>query len=135
MAANGEREYDGRDRRTNYYSETVVIPSNKVKAKATTAKKAPAKKNTSKRGSSGAFTAPPAKSNVIDRNRKIIIICACSVLAVLLLAVGLGTWWYLDTTEDDGLIYSNVYALDIDLGGMTPDQARAALLQASHDSY
>ena len=69
------------------------------------------------------------------RNRKIIIICACSVLAVLLLAVGLGTWWYLDTTEDDGLIYSNVYALDIDLGGMTPDQARAALLQASHDSY
>ena len=127
MAANGEYPNDGRDRRTNYYSETVVIPSNQVKAKATTAKKAPAKKNTSKRGSSGAFTAPPAKSNVIDRNRKIIIASIASVAAVLVLCIGITFWFYFATTADNGLIIDNTFVAGVNIGGMTPENAAATL--------
>ena len=32
MAANGKHPQDGRDRSSNYYSETVVIPTGKVQA-------------------------------------------------------------------------------------------------------
>lgn len=64
------------------------------------------------------------------------MIISISVVAVVLLAaIGIGTYFYLDATKDDGLIYSNVYALGINLGGLTPEEATAALNEAVADSY
>ncbi len=55
--------------------------------------------------------------------------------AVILLAIGIGTWWYLDYTKDDGLIYSNVYAFHVNLGGMTPEEAKAAIHSATDRTF
>lgn len=64
------------------------------------------------------------------------MIISLSLVAVLLLtAVGLGTYFYLDATKDDGLIYSNVYVQELNLGGMTPEEATAALNQLVSDTY
>ena len=46
------------------------------------------------------------------------------VLTVLLSA---GVWWFFAYTKDDGLIYPNVSAFGVDLGGMTPEEAAAAI--------
>ena len=43
-----------------------------------------------------------------------------TVLAlVLALLIGGGTWWFFAYTKDDGLIYPNVSAFGVDLGGKT----------------
>lgn len=69
------------------------------------------------------------------RRKKVMILSVSIVALVLALAIGIGTWWYLDYTEDDGLIYANVYACDINLGGMTPEEAVQALSQLEEESY
>lgn len=63
------------------------------------------------------------------------IISISVAVAVLLAAIGIGTYFYLDATKDDGLIYSNVYAQDLNLGGMTPEEATAALNALVEDTY
>ncbi len=57
------------------------------------------------------------------------------LLLVLIVAIGLGTWWFFDYTKDDGLIYPNVFAFGLDLGGMTPDEAAASLRQATDGTF
>ena len=58
------------------------------------------------------------------------------ILAVALaVAVGLGVWWFLDYTKDDGLIYPNVLVYGVDLGGQTPEDAAAALRLMTADTY
>ena len=56
-------------------------------------------------------------------------------LLVLLVGIAAGIWWFLDYTEDDGLIYPNVYALGLNLGGMTPEDAAAALHEHTDGTY
>ena len=63
------------------------------------------------------------------------IITISVAVAVLLAAIGIGTYFYLDATKDDGLIYSNVYAQDLNLGGMTPEEATAALNALVEETY
>ena len=61
---------------------------------------------------------------------------ALSVLLVVFLIACIGvTWWYFDYTKDDGLIYPNVYAFGMDLSGMTPEEAAAALHAATDDTF
>lgn len=80
--------------------------------------------------------APAADSAEAQARRKKTMIISLSVVAVVLaIAIGLGTWFYLDYTEDDGLIYSNVYACGINLGGMTPEQATEVLSRLDQDVY
>ena len=55
--------------------------------------------------------------------------------AALAVAIGLGTWWFLDYTRDDGLIYPNVQAYGLELGGMNPEDAAATLRLIEADSY
>ena len=57
------------------------------------------------------------------------------LLVVLIAAIVLGTWWFFQYTEDDGLIYPNVSAFGVDLGGMTPEEAAAALRDATGQTY
>lgn len=59
-----------------------------------------------------------------------------TVLAlVLALLVGGGTWWFFAYTKDDGLIYPNVSAFGVDLGGKTPEEAAALLHQHTDNTY
>lgn len=57
------------------------------------------------------------------------------LLAVLLFSVIGGIWWFFDYTKDDGLIYPNVYAFGVNLGGMTPEDAAAAIEEATTDIF
>jgi len=61
------------------------------------------------------------------KKTKAIVITVVALLLVLGLAAGGGYWWFLDYTEDDFRIYSNVYAAGVDLSGMTQEEALAAL--------
>ena len=80
--------------------------------------------------------AQDADASPSDARRKRKLLLALSgVAAALLLALGAGGWWFLSTTSDDGLIYANVYAGELNLGGMTPQQAKAAIHTATDDTY
>lgn len=74
-------------------------------------------------------------SRMDPKQKKIIIISVSIVVIAAILAIAIGTFWYLDYTRDDGLIYSNVYAFGINLGGMTPEEASAAIEEATGDTY
>ena len=63
------------------------------------------------------------------QRRKILLICVAALLAVALLAGGIFTWYLFDSTKDDGRIFSNVWVQDVNLGGMTPEEATLALEQ------
>lgn len=61
------------------------------------------------------------------KNQRIVIIAACSVVLVLLIALIVGLIIHANQTEDDSKILPNVYAGGINLGGMTRDEAISAL--------
>ena len=64
------------------------------------------------------------------RNRTIGIIAL-----VVVLAIAAGIWWFFDYTKDDGLIYPNVYAFGVELSGKTPEEAAAAIEEATADTF
>lgn len=136
-AANGEAAYDGRDRSSSYYSETIVIPNRETKTKSSApAKKSPSKTTSPARKSSGgAYVQSPKKrqNQVVQRNRKIIIASISAVSAVLVLCLCVGLWFYFATTADNGLIMDNTYVAGINIGGMTPENA-VSTLRAEFDS-
>ena len=84
---------------------------------------------------SAAASKAAGKKGLSKKQKKIIGICAGVVAGVLLLAAGIGTWWFLDYTKDDGRIYNNVYAYGIDLSGMTPEEAAAAIHDVTDGTY
>ena len=51
---------------------------------------------------------------------KITVISVAAVLAVVVLGLSIFLWNY---SKDDGLIFDNVYALNVNLSGMTQEQA------------
>ena len=127
MAANGEHEYDGRDRNSTYYAETIVIPRQEVKAKtASQSKKNTSTKDASSRKSSGGVFAA-STNDTVRRNRKIAIISVSTVAAVLVLCLCIGLWFYFTATADTGLIMDNTYVAGINIGGMTPQDAVTTL--------
>lgn len=69
-----------------------------------------------------------------SKSKKIILI-ACSLALVLLVAVVGISIASSATPADDGLILPNAYAAGINLGGMTPEEAKNALSLATHDTY
>ena len=70
------------------------------------------------------------KGNQNNRRRPLGILAL-----VLAAAIGLGVWWFLDYTRDDGLIYPNVTVYGVNLGGMTPEDAAATLRHMTYDTY
>lgn len=89
-------------------------------------------------------TSPHNNTNVKQRamaaaarkkKEKITIITLCSVVAMLLIAVIIVIASTVGSSNDNGLIFKNVFAAGVDLGGMTPEQAKAALHQATDDTY
>lgn len=69
------------------------------------------------------------------KNRKIILISACSVAAVLLISAIISIWFFFGWPSDDGLILNNVMVSGINLGGMTQEQAKEALHNATDHTY
>ena len=69
------------------------------------------------------------------RNRKIAIGAVCAAAAVLVLCLVIGIWFFFSSTADDGLILNNVYAAGVNLGGMTPEEAKAALHVLTDGTY
>ena len=59
-------------------------------------------------------------------------IALAAALAVLLTA---GVWWFFAYTRDDGLIYPNVFAFGVDLGGLTPEEAAAAIHAKTDNTF
>lgn len=70
-----------------------------------------------------------------EPNRKPVIIAVTCVVLVLLLVLGGGIWYFLNLTADDGLIYANVTAAGVDVGGMTVEEAAAAIHEATDGTY
>ena len=70
------------------------------------------------------------------RKEKILVITLCSVAAVLLIAAIIGIFSLVGSNSPkDGLIQQKVFAAGIDLGGMTPEQAKTALHQATDNTF
>lgn len=149
MAANGEEEEDTHDQGSSYYSETIVIPSQEVHSKTinasapphsakATANKVPASKPTVQKTASrpaAPATMEPQPSEVIRRNKKIAIISISAVTIVLVLCVCIGVWFYFASTADNGLIMDNTYAAGLNIGGLTPEDAKALLCNAADDTF
>ena len=57
------------------------------------------------------------------------------VAAILLLAIIITVAVIFSEPEDDGLILNNVFAAGVDLSGMTPEQAKNALRDATDSTY
>ena len=103
MAANGESENDGRDRSSNYYAETIVIPTQQAATAAPKKKTAPVEKAPAKPKNGGAYAAPAAKDNTYRRSKNLIITIS-ALSAVLVLCICIGLWFYFASTADNGLI-------------------------------
>ena len=67
-----------------------------------------------------------------SKRRKVAVISVAAVLAVVVLGLAGFLWSY---SRDDGLIFDNVYALNVNLGGMTQEQAAKALEEQAQTLY
>ena len=70
-----------------------------------------------------------------SKNRKIILISVCAVAVVLLISIIVGIWFFFGSPSDDGLILNNVMVSGINLGGMTREEAKETLHQATDHTY
>ncbi len=81
---------------------------------------------------------PSARQRAAAKRRKerntilAVAISAAVVLLVVLIILGFSLF---RTPSDNGLILNNVFAAGVNLGGMTPEQARKALHDATDDTY
>ncbi len=69
------------------------------------------------------------------RNRKVLIVSICVVTLLLLAAVIAGVTIYLNSNKDDGLILNNVTVAGVNIGGMTPEEAAAAIHRATDMTF
>ena len=83
-------------------------------------------------GEQKAAAADPA---FLAKRRKIILISICSAAVVLLSSAIVGIWYFYGWPTNDGLILNNVMVGGINLGGMTTDEAKAALHDMTDRTY
>ena len=79
--------------------------------------------------------AQKAAASSRETNRKIILISVCSVAVVLLISIIVSIWYFFGWPTDDNLILNNVMVSGINLGGMTREEAAAALHEATDHTY
>lgn len=70
-----------------------------------------------------------------NRNRKILLISICTVTILLLAAIIAGVMLFANANKDDGKILNNVTVAGINIGGMTPEEAAAAIHRATDMTY
>jgi len=69
------------------------------------------------------------------KGRKGLIIAICVVTVLLLAAIIGGVMMFLNANGDDGLILNNVSVAGINIGGMTPEEAKSAIHRATDLTY
>ena len=70
-----------------------------------------------------------------SRQRKILWISIACVSVLLVAAIAIGAFMFMGTNKDDGLILNNVTVAGINIGGMTPEEAAAAIHRATDMTY
>lgn len=70
-----------------------------------------------------------------SRNRKVLIVSICIVTLLLLAAVIACVGIYVNANKDDGLILNNVTVAGVNIGGMTPEEAAAAIHRATDMTF
>lgn len=87
----------------------------------------------------GITDTPPSSDITEDdeagRKRKMILICVCAGILTLLIGLIIGIIIFAGRDSDDGLILDNVYAGQINLGGMTQEEAKGALHLATDRTF
>ena len=69
------------------------------------------------------------------RTRKILWISIGAVSLLLVTAIILGVVMFVNSNKDDGLILNNVTVAGVNIGGMTPEEAAAAIHRATDMTY
>ena len=82
-----------------------------------------------------AINQPAQPGSTLAKNRKIILISICSAAVVLLSSAIVSIWYFYGWPTNDGLILNNVMAGGINLGGMTTEEAKAALHDLTDRTY
>jgi len=80
-------------------------------------------------------SAASEKKTQRKKRERIMVISLFSVAAILLIAIAIVVAGMLKKPEDDNLIMSNTFAAGVNLGGMTKEQAKNAIQQATKDTY
>lgn len=75
------------------------------------------------------------KQSALAKNRKIILISVCSVAVVLLISAIVCIWYFFGWPTNDGLILNNVMVGGINLGGMSVEEAKTAVHEATDHTY
>ena len=75
------------------------------------------------------------EDDAADKKRKLILISVCAGLLTLLIGLIVGIIIFAGRDSDDGLILDNVYAGDVNLGGLTVEEAKGALHLATDRTY
>lgn len=70
-----------------------------------------------------------------DKNRKILLVSICAVTVLLLIAIIVGVVMFVNANKDDGKILNNVTVAGVNIGGMTPEEAAAAIHRATDMTY
>ncbi len=83
------------------------------------------------------MTQKPVKKKTTTKRKpedvkKKVMIAMIAVMLALVVGIGLFLWIY---SRDDGLIFDNVYALDLELTGMTQEEAAAAIEQRAQELF
>ena len=68
-------------------------------------------------------------------NRKILIISICVVALMLVAAIVAGVLFFVNANKDDGRILNNVTVAGVNIGGMTPEEAMAAIHRATDMTF
>ena len=68
-------------------------------------------------------------------NKKKTVTAICVTAGIVLAALLGGLVYYLNLTADNGLVFDNVYAAGVNLGGMTPEEAKNVLHMTTDGTY
>lgn len=74
---------------------------------------------------------PVRRSGQKNNTRKILLVSICAVTVLLLAAIIAGILFFVNANKDDGLILNNVTVAGVNIGGMTPEEAAAAIHRAT----
>lgn len=116
--------------RLNINTQGVPVPQQKRPVAA------PAKDASSRPSSGQPVKNKKAKTRrAMTRRDKITIITLISITLLLIAGLIITATYIFKEPEDDGLILKGVIAAGVNLGGMTPDEAKAALEEATANTY
>jgi hypothetical protein len=77
----------------------------------------------------------PEEPSFLERYKKPVLVGCCAAILLLVIAIIAMVFSLKNTGADDGRILNNVIAAGVNIGGMTPEQAKSALETAIGDAY